>query len=75
MKLAKLLLISKNPKYLWFMSLLNRRVFSLAFVDDYFQFVELDIDIRDPHIMKFLYTGRDVEEVKKVIVKEVCDVE
>jgi len=56
-----------------FMSLVNRRVFSLARGGRWFQLVELEADCERPGIERYLYEGTDVRQLKRVILQEVCD--
>jgi len=72
MKIAEPLDIAKNR--IRFRSLFNWRIFSLIFSRDYFVLMELDDDEPRAFVRKILYEGTDAEAVKKVIVKEVCDV-
>lgn len=71
-KMAEPLHISKNR--IRFRSLFNWRIFSLVFGDNSYDLVELDSNDPQALVRRRLYQGPDAETVKKVIVKEVCDV-
>jgi hypothetical protein len=71
-RLAELLWLEFNK--IRFRSLVNRRVFSLVFSGGSFELVELDGADARAFVNRFLYQGSDAEEVKKVILQEVCDV-
>lgn len=74
MKLAEPLLIVKKKGIVRFVSLMNARIFSFLAMGNYFEFVELEDNGREPFILKYFYMGCDADEVMKVILKEVCDV-
>jgi hypothetical protein len=72
MQLAEPLLIARNK--VRFRSLVNLRIFGLVLIRGCFFLVELDRDAEDALIKDLLYQGRNADEVKTVILKEVCDV-
>ena len=57
-----------------FRSLRNEKILSLTWQDGYYEFVELDSNADKPFVMRFLYTGFDMNVVQSLILQEVCDV-
>lgn len=74
-RLAEPLMIIKERNLVRFRSCLNGRIFSLAFSWGMYEFVELDMDIRKPFVLDVFYYGRDADEVKRLILKEVMNVQ
>lgn len=70
--LAEPLLIEKNK--IRFRSLVNGQILSLVLQDGGFELVELDANTARPFIERFLYTGMNADEVKRIIFAEVCHV-
>lgn len=72
MQLAEPLLITRNK--IRFRSLVNRRIFSLVFNAGRFAVLEMGESSFRLFVNRILYIGFDADEVKKVILQEVCDV-